>query len=346
MQTKLTRRGALLLATLTLAGAIGSGPATAATELVVYTALEADQIKAYKEGFEKQNPDITIKLVRDSTGIITARLLAEKANPQADVVWRVAATSLMLLDQEGMLDTYAPKGLEAVTANFRDPKSPPAWTGMDAWMATVAFNTVEAQKRNLPKPESWKDLAKPIYKGALVMPNPNSSGTGYLMVSSWLQLFGEAEGWKFMDALHDNMAVYTHSGSKPARMAATGEYPIGFSFEYRASSEKAKGAPIDLVFPKEGLGWDMEATAILKGSKRVEAARKLVDFSVSREANEFYAKNFAVVALPGVAKPLPHLPETIATMMIKNDFAWAAKNRERILKEWQTRYDGKSEPKS
>jgi len=346
MSTPLTRRATLAFAAALAAATAALTPAMAATELLVYSALEADQVKAYKEGFEKQNPDITIKFVRDSTGIITARLLAEKANPQADVVWGLAATSLMLLDAEGMLEAYAPKGLAALSPNFRDSRIPPAWTGMDAWMATVAFNTVEAGKRKLPKPESWKDLAKPVYKGALAMPNPNSSGTGYLMVSSWLQLFGEAEGWKFMDALHENMAVYTHSGSKPARMAATGEYPIGLSFEYRASSEKAKGAPIDLVFPKEGLGWDMEATAIVKGTKRGEAARKLVDFSVSREANEIYTKSFAVVAIPGVAKPLPHLPENIESMMIKNDFGWAAKHRERILKEWQTRYDGKSEPRS
>ncbi|MFY0100167.1 extracellular solute-binding protein, partial [Acinetobacter baumannii] len=77
--------------------------AHAATTLTVYTALEADQIKAYQAAFQKANPDIEIKWVRDSTGIVTAKLLAEKANPQADVIWGLAATSLALLDKEGML---------------------------------------------------------------------------------------------------------------------------------------------------------------------------------------------------------------------------------------------------
>src|SRR5262245_64745728 len=75
---------------------------------------------------------------------------------------------------------------------------------MDAWVAAICFNTVEAQKKNLPKPTSWKDLTKPVYKGTVVMPNPASSGTGFLDVSSWLQLFGETEGWKYMDALHQD----------------------------------------------------------------------------------------------------------------------------------------------
>jgi iron(III) transport system substrate-binding protein len=81
----------------------------AATQLTVYTALEAEQLKSYKQAFEKANPDIEIKWVRDSTGIITAKLLAEKDRPQADAVWGLAASSLAILDQNGMLEAYAPR---------------------------------------------------------------------------------------------------------------------------------------------------------------------------------------------------------------------------------------------
>jgi iron(III) transport system substrate-binding protein len=83
----------------------------AKTELTVYTALEAEQLKTYKKAFEAANPDVEIKWVRDSTGIITAKLLAEKARPQADAVWGLAASSLAILDQQGMLQSYAPKDL-------------------------------------------------------------------------------------------------------------------------------------------------------------------------------------------------------------------------------------------
>ncbi|HET6519050.1 MAG TPA: putative 2-aminoethylphosphonate ABC transporter substrate-binding protein [Geminicoccaceae bacterium] len=324
---------------LTLAGRA----ALAETELTVYTAIEAEDLKRYAAAFNEAHPDIKLNWVRDSTGIVTAKLLAEKSNPQADVIWGLAATSLLLLKAEDMLEPYAPKGLEALSPEFRDPADPPAWTGMDAWIAAICFNTAEGERLGLPKPTSWKDLTDPVYKGHVTMPNPASSGTGFLDVSSWLQMFGEEEGWKYMDALHENVAWYTHSGSKPCRQAAAGEVPIGISFAFRGAKLKEQGAPIDIVVPEEGAGWDMEATAIVKGTDNLEAAQRLVDFTVSEEANRLYNEGYAVVAIPGIAKPVPHFPEGIIDAMIDNDFDWAATNRERILAEWEKRYGAKTE---
>src|SRR5207249_12029958 len=96
------------------------------------------------------------------------------------------------------------------------------------------FNTDVAKKKNLPKPESWADLTKPVYKGEIVMPNPASSGTGYLSVASILQRMKEPEGWKYLDALDKNMAEYTKSGSKPCKDTARSE-------ERRVGKERAGG---------------------------------------------------------------------------------------------------------
>jgi iron(III) transport system substrate-binding protein len=244
---------------------------------------------------------------------------------------------------DGMLVPYAPKGVEKLNARFVDASKPPRWVGQDVWAATVCYNTVEGQKKGVPKPETWKDLTKPAYKGQVVMPNPASSGTGYFDVTAWLQVFGEAEGWKYMDALHENIAQYTHSGSKPCRQAGAGEFVVGISFEFRANDVKKKGAPVDIVFPKEGLGWDIEAAGIVKGTKHMDAAKKLMDWIVSKEANEAYAKNFAIVAMPGVAPKLEFIPTDLESHLVKNDFAFAAKNRDKILAEWQKRYAAKSE---
>jgi len=337
------KRYALTLTALALAGACGA--AVADTTLTVYTALEADQIKAYQAAFEKTYPDIKIQWVRDSTGIVTAKLLAEKNNPKADIIWGLAGTSLGLMAKEGMLEPYAPKGLDQIDPKMRDAAATPAWVGMDAYAAAVCVNTIEAKKQNLPMPTSWQDLTKPVYAGKIVMPNPASSGTGFLDVSAWLQIFGEEKGWAYMDALHKNIGSYTHSGSKPCNMAAAGEFPIGVSFDYRAAKLKADGAPIEPVFPSEGLGWEVEATAIVKGTKNLDAAKKLADFSASRAANELYKTNFALLAIPSVATANPNLPADLGNRAIKNDFVWAASSREKILAEWTKRYDGKSEPK-
>lgn len=316
-----------------------------AEDLTVYTALEADQIKAYQAAFQATNPDINIQWVRDSTGVVTAKLLAEKDNPQADVVMGLAATSLMILDKEGMLQGYAPVGVEKLKPLMRDAAEPPKWVGMDVWASALCFNTVESEKKSIPAPTSWADLVKPEYKGQVVMPNPASSGTGYLMVSGWLQMMGEEAGWKYMDALNENIAAYTHSGSKPCKQAAAGEYVVGLSFEYRANKSKKDGAPIKPILPSEGLGWDMEAAAIMATTKKPDAAKKLLDWAVTEQANKLYAENYAVVAIPGIQSPLEFVDGDVEALLAKNDFAWAAANRERILAEWTKRYDGKSEPK-
>ena len=327
--------------------ALLAGSVLAKTTLTVYTALEAEELEPLRKAFVAEYPDLDIAWVRDSTGIITAKILAEidAGNPKADIFLGTSATSLLVVDSKGMLLPYAPKGLDKLDARFRDSRNPPHWVGIDAYAAVICYNTIEAKKFNLPKPSSWQDLLNPVYKNYLVMPNPSSSGTGFLTVSSWLQMFGEDGAWKYMDALHQNMERYTHSGSKPCRLAAAGEVPIGISFAFRGAKLKQQGAPLDLVVPTEGVGWEVEASGILKTSKKIEAAKKLMDWHISLAAMKVYNKFLPILAIPEVAEPVEHFPPNTMERMIDNDFGWAADNRKRILGEWQKRYDTKSEPK-
>jgi len=244
-----------------------------------------------------------------------------------------------------MLEPYKPKGLENLDTKFYDSDATPSWVGMDAWVAAVCFNTVEGAKNNLTAPTSWKDLTNPMCKGHVIMPNPNSSGTGFLDVSSWLQLFGEDGGWTYMDALHENIARYTHSGSKPCKLAAAGEIPIGISFAFRGARSKDAGAPIDIIIPSEGIGWEMEASAIIAGTEKLEAAKTLMDWSITKTAMEMYNSAYAVVGYKDLAKPVKHFPPETLSRLIENDFEFAANNRKKILAEWQKRYDSKSDPK-
>jgi iron(III) transport system substrate-binding protein len=324
----------------------GAFAAHAETELTVYTAFEAEFLERYAAAFNAEHPDIKVNWVRDSTGVVTAKLLAEKNNPSADVVWGLAATSLLVLKTEGMLEPYAPAGVEKLDPRFVDSDNPPSWVGLDAWLAAICYNTVEGEKLGLTAPTSWEDLTKPEYAGHIVMPNPASSGTGFLDVSAWLQTFGEDKGWDYMDRLHNNIASYTHSGSKPCKMAAAGETVVGVSFAFRGANSKSEGAPIEVITPTEGLGWDAEAAAIVGGTAKLEAAKTLVDWSISPAAMKEYNEGYAVLALPGMAKPVENYPADAEGKMIKNDFEWAANNRAKILEEWSKRYDNKSEKKT
>ncbi len=343
------KSGVLKKLTLSVFGAVLAGSVFAsaanAGELIVYTAIEPEELTGFAKNFEAKYPGIKVKFVRDSTGIMTAKLLAEGKNTQADIIWGLAATSLLLMKDAGILEPYAPKGVDKLEKKYVDSDNPPSWVGQRAWIASICINTAEAKAKNLPIPKSWADLTKPVYKGHIVMPNPASSGTGFLDVSSWLQMWGEDKAWKFMDALHENIGIYTHSGSKPCKMAGKGEFPIGVSFAYKGAQLKAKGAPVLTVAPSEGVGWDLESFGLVKGAKNAADAKKFADWSVTREINVIYNQEYAVVAYPGVAKPVKFFPADIDKKMIKNDFLWAAKNRKRILAEWKKRYDSKSAPK-
>lgn len=329
------------LALLMLSGCSQSGPS-----LMVYTALEHDQIPRYLVSFQKKYPKIKVNVVRDSTGIIAARLLAERERPVADVVWGLAASHLLLLERENLFAPYAPKGLERIEPRFRDNADPPRWVGIDAYMTGIVVNTIEAKKKNLPIPTSYADLVKPVYRGMLVMPNPASSGTGFLTVSAFLQVFGEEKGWDYMEKLHANMALYTHSGSKPAKLAGQGEYPIGISFGYRGIIQKRRGEPVRTVFPREGSGWELEANALVKKKSIQPAAKLFLDWAISDAAMAEYGKSFAVLAVKEQHQVPEGFPSRPRKQLIRNDLRWAATRREAILTEWNRRFATKSEAKN
>jgi len=334
MLTRIVRTALAALAVV----ALSAPPALAQKQtVVVYTAIENEQIADYMKALNKTLPNIELKILRLSTGDISARFMAEKDNMQAEAIWGVGATNILIFKSAGLLEPYAPKGLDKIQPLFRDKANPPSWVGIDIYMSAFCVNTEVTKKNNLPMPASWADLTKPVYKGQVVMPNPASSGTGYLSVASILQRMGEAEGWKYLDALDKNIAEYTKSGSKPCKDAAAGERAIGVSFEYVALEMKKKGSPVEMVLPKEGSGYEMEANALTKKGAKNPAAKQFLDWAASDEAMALYAKYFAAVAVAGL--PVPEgLPKDISKVVYPNDFEWSAKNRDRILAEWQKRY--------
>jgi len=90
----------------------------------------------------------------------------------------------------------------------------------------------------------------------------------------------------------------------------------------------------------------MEAQAIVAGTKKLDAVKKLMDFAVSETANKLYNQAYPMIGIPALAQPVTGYPADIASKYAKNDFAWVAGNRERVLAEWQKRYSSKTEPKT
>jgi len=317
-------------------------PAGEKTKVVIYTAKEPEEITDYIAVAEQSLPNLELEVLRLSTGDLTARLLAEKDNPQADVIWGTAATSMIIFKNEGMLEPYAPAGLDTILPTFRDPADPPTWVGVDAYITAFCYNTERAAEFNLPKPETWDDLLDPVYKGHLVMPNPASSGTGFMFVSSVLQGMGEDAGWAYLSDLDKNMAIYTKSGSSPCKMAGSGEYPIGISFAFKAVELINDGAPMEFVLPSEGSGFEVEANALMKGSDVPDAAKAFLDWAISNEAMEMYAQRFGVVAVAGFSPP-EGMPSDVADRLFPMDFQWSSDNRDMILESWTEMFSAKTE---
>jgi iron(III) transport system substrate-binding protein len=335
-----------LTAGLAVAVAMGLGVAEARTPLTVYTALENDQLGPFKQAIEEAVPEVEVVWVRDSTGIITARFLAEADNPQADIILGVAASSILMFDERGLLESYEPAGAGELKQIFRDNRGEPTWYGMDAYVGVICYNTIEGERVGASTPTSWEDLTSPEFEGQLVMPHPASSGTGYLTVGAWLQMMGEEEGWAFMDRLHENMAAYLHSGSAPCVQAARGERVAGIALDMRGVYEQSQGAPLEVIVPSEGVGWEMEALAIVKGTDKLDLAKKVADWAVTPEANELYSQTYAVVAHPEIRNYPENYPAGVEEALIDNDFGWMAENRERILEEWTRRYEAKAAPRN
>ena len=314
--------------------------------LTVYSSLDEDQAKALVRGFEVAHPAIKVNMIVGSTAPIIARVIAEAASPQADVIMGNAVSALMAADARGLLLSYKPAHYDRVSPQMRDQRAEPVWVGIDAWASSLCFNTAEGAKESLPAPRSWMDLTNPIYRGHITMPSPLSSGTALLAVNGWLSVFGEQGGWDFMDKLHANIAQYGHSGSAPCRQAGSGEVVIGISYATPGVKLINEGAPISIVLPSEGLGWEVEATAIVKGARNLVDAKVMADWMSSRPAAEISAKFLPMTAYDDINALPRNYPVGEREKLLNMDFAKLAASREAIMAEWQRRYGTKVAPRS
>jgi iron(III) transport system substrate-binding protein len=129
------------------------------------------------------------------------------------------------------------------------------------------------------------------------------------------------------------MGQYIKSGSKPAKLTAAGEYAIGCSFAFVFSSLKKQEFPVAMVLPEEGVGFELEANGLLKGAKHEDAAKKFLDWAISKSAMEGYAQFKLGVTYPGLPGP-EDLPALDTVNLAPMDFPWQSENREKILEVW------------
>ncbi|MEF7616080.1 ABC transporter substrate-binding protein [Aquincola sp. MAHUQ-54] len=322
-----------LLATALFAAAAAAHAGT----VTVYTALEEDEIKDYVAAAKKDLPDVDVKVLRLSTGDLGARILAEAANPQHDVIWGWALTNMLDPRVTALLAPYTPKGADQLKA--ADKAADGKWFATTGYMAAFCVNTEVLKAKNLPMPTSWKDLTNPVYKGEVVMPNPVSSGTGYLQIAALLQSKGSSEGWAFLKSLDGNVAQYIKSGSRPCKAARAGEFAIGTSLAFAAMQSVEEGFPVKMVIPTDGAGYELEASGLMAKAKNPADAKRFLDWTLSPAATGLYVKYKEIVTLPGApqskAAKAAGLPADLSKLLYPMDFAQSAKDRDTVLATWQ-----------
>lgn len=333
------RRLWLLALVLALLPPLGPAPGQAAEEkLVIYTAYEENELKTFWEQFRKDLPDLAAKAayIRGSTGPTMARVEAERANPQADVIWGVFNDYVTGAAKKGLLEPYVAKEADKIPARFKHPEN--MWQGVTLLTVAFAVNQKKMAELKLTPPKSWADLLNPKYKGHIVMSNPSTSGTAYLLLASHAARLGEDKMWQYYEALDKNLSQVTKSGGAPGRMAASGETPIGIALAYEVEVAKKQGAPIDVIYPSDGVAWTFESNALVKGVKNPQNAKRFLDWAVSRSAMASYGEwRGAGITRPDVSVSGQKISEM---NLINLDFVKAGDPayKDRLVKQWQQKF--------
>ena len=261
-----------------------AAPLTAAAqgELVVYCTVQEEWCRPMVAAFEKAT-GIKVLMTRKSSGEFYAQIKAEAANPRGDIWWGGTGDPHLQAAEEGLTEPYkSPKLADLQDWAVRQAEASKYRTvGVYAGALGYSYNADQLKKKNIPAPKCWADLTKAQFKDEIQVANPNSSGTSYTMLATLVQLMGEDKAFEYLKALHKNVNQYTKSGAAPARAAATGESLVGITFQHDAVVQAIGGAPVVIVSPCEGTGYEIGSMSIIKGAKNMENAKKWYDWALT-----------------------------------------------------------------
>jgi len=327
---------------LAIAGVLAlASPLTALAqgELVVYCTVQEEWCRPMVAAFEKAT-GIKVSMTRKSSGEFYAQLKAEASNPRGDIWWGGTGDPHLQAAEEGLtLEYKSPKMNELQDWAVRQWEASKGRTiGVYAGALGFSYNNDQMKKNRVAEPKCWADLTKPIYKDEIQVANPNSSGTSYTMLATLVQLMGEDKAFDYLKALHKNVNQYTKSGAAPARAAAVGESLIGITFQHDAVVQAVGGAPVTIVSPCEGTGYEIGSMSIIKGAKNLENAKKWYDWALGAEAQSIGAQAKVSYQVPSNknAHAPPQAPKFSEIKLINYDFVkyGSSAERTRLLTKW------------
>jgi len=332
---------ATLLAATALVAIVAGHPAQSQTggNLVMYCGSTEDWCRTQTAAFERHTA-IKVAMLRKSSGEIYATLKAEASNPRADIWWGGSGDPHMQAAEEGLTMEYTSPNMGEL-----HPWAVKQWelskkraVGIFAGAMGFSYNTKLIAEKKLAPPKCWADLIDPKLRDEVQTSDPNASGTAYNVLATWVQLMGEDKGFGFMKSLHRNVNQYTKSGAAPAKALSLGETTIAINFMHDVVPYVLQGAPIVIVSPCEGTGYEVGSMSMVKGGRNPQEARIWYDWALTREAQAVGPTTKTSYQVPANkdVPPLPEAPDFSKIKFIDYDFAKYGSSdvRRRLLSRW------------
>lgn len=313
---------------------VGFASAVTAQDLNVYCPMSEDDCISVLAAF-RADTGIDSSFVRLGAGEVLARIRAESKNPQAGL-WLAGAADLFIQGaSEGLLERYAPEGIDRIPAKFRSADD--SWTPIAISPVAFFYNPEYVTKLGKEPPSSWKDYADPAYEGAIVLTHPASSGTAFVVLSTLVQIYGEDEAFRMLKEIDANVLQYARSAGSLTQMVASGEVAISMAYTHGLEVAIEQGFPIGVSFPVEGTGYELNSTAIIANApeKQRAAAQKFIDWAVSEAGQRALGATYREAVVEGIINPDLKI-RTDSVKLIDYDSEWAGQNRSRLLQRYES----------
>lgn len=248
-----------------------------ANKVIIYSSSEDFRNEYILSELKKKFPDYNIDLQYISTGNSAAKLKAEGAKCEADIILGLESG---YLDQNedvlADLSSYDTSGYlpEVLPANKK-------YLPWDRESGSIIIREDLLKEKGVAVPASYEDLLKPEYKGLISMPNPKSSSTGYMFLHSLVIAWGEQKAFDYFDKLSENILQYTSSGSGPVNALVRGEAAIGLGMTFQAVSQINDNAALTIKYFKEGSPYDIGGFAMVKGKETKAHVKEVFDYIAS-----------------------------------------------------------------
>jgi len=308
----------------------------ARAQIVVYCGVDEDWCRGMVTEFTKET-GIRTDMTRMSNGEIYAKLRAEKDNPRGDIWWGGTGDPHLQAADDGLTESYISPTLPQLRDWARKYSEVSKGRTVGVYLGALGFgyNTEELASKKLAAPACWADLIKPEYHGEVQMADPNSSGTAWTALATFVQLWGEDAAFDYLKKLHHNINEYTKAGAAPALAMGRGETMVGIVFQHDIIAVAKTGKPVKVVSPCEGTGYEIGAMSLIKGARHMDDAKKFYEWALTPAAQAL-APHFGSFQLPSNSNlaPPPESPDLSKIKLINYDSAkfGSAAVRDRLLK--------------